>query len=209
MFRSILNRGYRKINHTMKATEKYNRIRNEIKNGDIILFRGSSLLSRTIQWGDSIDGKKAYYNHAGIAIKLGSRLLVVDSNAPGIHLDFLSIRMAEYIDFCVVRINNGFSQLEIDSCLNRVLDRVESSQIKYEFSLLPKIAISRKFGIRLKFNDKENRDICSMFCNQRFLSQCAGIKCMRDTLSKYDYLTPQDTLRYADGELKVLFDDSK
>jgi len=188
-----------------KALDKYNDVRNKINNGDVALFRGSSMLSQSIQYFDN-----AYYNHAGLVMRLGSRLLILDSNGVGVHPDFLSLRMDEYVDFCIVRINNGFSQTEIDSCVNRVIDRSESSRIKYEWSLLPKVAIARKFGIKLKFNDEENRDICSMFTDDRYLAQSAGIKCMEKAKAEQEWITPQDTLRYLDtSELTLLFDDRK
>lgn len=187
-----------------KALIKYNNLRNEIRNGDIALFRGDSMLSKSIQYCDS-----AYYNHSGLILRLGSRLLVLDSNGDGVHPDFLSIRMDEYVDFCIIRINNGFSQTEIDSCVNRVIDRAESHQIKYEFSLLPKIAVARKLGIKMKFKDKENRDICSMFTGDRYLNQSAGIKCMAKAKAEQGWITPADQIRYLDkNELSLLFDDS-
>ena len=162
------------------------------------------MLSKSIQYCDS-----AYYNHSGLILKLGSRLMVLDSNGNGVHPDFLSIRMDEYVDFCIVRINNGFSQTEIDSCVNRVIDRAESHQIKYEYSLLPKVALARKFGIKMKFNDKENRDICSMFTDDRYLAQTAGIKCMQKAKAEQGWITPMDTIRYIDhNELSLHFDDS-
>lgn len=189
-----------------KALDKYNVVRNEIRNGDVALFRGSSALSKVIQWGDG----NAYDNHAGLILKLGSRLMVIDSNANGVHMDFLSIRMAEYVDFRIIRISNGYSQSEIDSCVNRVMDRAESSQIKYEFSLLPKIALYRKVGIKLKFKDKESRDICSMFTGDRFLGQSAGIKCMQRAKSDNGWITPSDHIRYLEkNELSLLYDESE
>jgi hypothetical protein len=187
-----------------KALIKYNSVRNELRNGDVALFRGDSILSKSIQYCDN-----AYYNHSGLVIKLGSRLMVLDSNGDGVHPDFLSIRMDEYVDFCIVRISNGFSQTEIDSCVNRVIDRAESHQIKYEYSLLPKIALARKVGMKMKFRDKENRDIYSMFTGDRYLSQSAGIKCMQRAKSEQGWITPQDQLRYLDkNELSSHFDDS-
>lgn len=189
-----------------KALDKYNGVRSEINNGDVILFRGTSMLSKTIQYCD-----KAYYNHAGLVMRLGSRLLILDSNAHGVRPDFLSMRMDEYIDFCVVRINNGLSQMMIDSCVNRVIDRSESSLIKYDFALLPRVAIARKFGYDIKnLGEKENRDICSMFTGERYLIQSAGIKCLAKAKEKQNWLTPEDHLRFLDtSELKALFDDRK
>jgi hypothetical protein len=168
----------------MNASEKYNKYRNIIKNGDIILFRGNRLLARLIQYFDS-----AYYNHVGIAMECNGRLFIIDSNACGVEPEFLSTRMKKYTDFGILRINQ--SQNEINNDLTQVLIRAED-HIKYDFLLALRVAVARKIGYDFKNLGNSNKDICSEWV-RRFTNQ-AQVKCyITDIL-----ITPQDFKRLQD-----------
>ena len=54
---------------------KYNELRPLIRHGAVALFRGTSALSRTIQWADD-----AYFNHSALVFLAGDRLMVLDAN---------------------------------------------------------------------------------------------------------------------------------
>lgn len=136
--------------------EKYQRVRPLIKDGDLILFRGTRLLARIIQNCD-----KAYFNHIGIVIEAHSGLLIVDSQSNGVEADRLSERIADYKkgDFCVIK-----SKTEIiDSELDRLMIRQDSKDILYDYNNGFKELLNRKFGWNLKIHANENRDICSDF----------------------------------------------
>src|SRR3972149_4828057 len=81
--------------------EKYNQLKDQLRDGDIVLFRGSKFLARAIQWADD-----AYYNHCGVVWNIGDRLMTIDAVAEGIGVVPLRRRMNEYLDFCVVRKTN-------------------------------------------------------------------------------------------------------
>lgn len=146
----------------VNINDKYQGYRPKIKDGDIILFRGNSLLSRAIQILD-----KAYFNHVGVAYWFKGRLMIIDSNAIGVKPDFMSNRIRKYVDFCMIRpiAEKG----AIDNALSKVFERAEEGT-GYDFiklinlgglKLLANILKGRDFKARAR--GEENRDICSEF----------------------------------------------
>ena len=60
------------------GSQEYSAVRESIRTGDVLLFRGTSLMSRVIRWGsDSV------YSHAGFTAWWGGRLLVFQSTGRG------------------------------------------------------------------------------------------------------------------------------
>ena len=93
----------------MNALLKYKAYRLFIKNGDIILFRGSDLIDKAIQFAD-----KAYFNHIGIVWKVGDRYLICDATGGrGVNIDFLSTRMKQEVDFEVIRVKTDDLAIKI------------------------------------------------------------------------------------------------
>jgi hypothetical protein len=184
--------------------EKYAKTRGEISNGDIILFRGRHLLSKLIQYFD-----KCYYNHAGIVFKANDRIFIIDSVAKGVHPEFLSRRMEEYLDFCVVR-PSGFKKSDVSRAMSDVMDKSESG-IKYDVWMLLRIAIFRKFGKDFKNLGKPDKDTCSEFA--RRYADCLGTTCYseKNMIKKTGapWITPQDFIRYSGKKFKIMFDESE
>lgn len=56
----------------------YSDVRDQIRTGDILLFQGTSLLSRVIRWGS-----RSVYSHAGFAAWWDRRLLVFQASGRG------------------------------------------------------------------------------------------------------------------------------
>lgn len=56
----------------------YSDVRDQIRTGDILLFQGTSLLSRVIRWGS-----RSVYSHAGFAAWWDQRLLVFQASSRG------------------------------------------------------------------------------------------------------------------------------
>lgn len=54
--------------------DKYKRVRQYIKDGDIVLFHGTSIVSRMIQNCDS-----SYFNHVGVVFEKLGALYIVDA----------------------------------------------------------------------------------------------------------------------------------
>jgi hypothetical protein len=64
--------------HGAAASFVYTDIRRQIRTGDILLFQGSSPLSRLIRWGS-----RSAYSHAGFAAWWDGRLLVFQASGRG------------------------------------------------------------------------------------------------------------------------------
>lgn len=192
----------------MNAEKKYLELRSNINNGDIALFRGTHLLPRIIQWGDAIKDEnriwiKAYYNHCALIFKKGTRLFTIDSVANGVQPHFLSHLMKDYIDFCIVR-PVGFSGTQIDDAVNKSIDKAEDG-IKYDYWMLPRIGLYRRFGLNAKKLGSDNRDTCSEFTGKRYASECLGIKSYQEAVEKQNFITPEDHLRYLNNQLTLMF----
>lgn len=179
--------------------EKYDKVRSEIKNGDIILYRGTSTLAKLIQYFD-----KAYYNHVGVVWKLGDcdRLLTLDMWSEGLDLIPLSRRMDGYKDFCIIRPN--VSEKKIQSTINELLQNWDGREIKYDYLLLFRIALIKKTGIDITGLSKSKKFICSEFIQQ--YTNTLGLENYKDI----KLITPQDFKRNIDSKkLDILYDESK
>lgn len=140
----------------MNIEEKYAAIRPLIKDGDLVLFRGTKLLAKIIQNCD-----KAYFNHIGIVAETHGALLIVDSQAEGVVADRLSKRIKDYKngDFCVIQSKEEVLDAELD----RIMQRQDRKEILYDYGNGFKELLNRKFGWNLKIRPNENKDICSDF----------------------------------------------
>jgi hypothetical protein len=140
----------------MNIEEKYQTIRPSIKDGDLVLFRGTKLLAKIIQNCD-----KAYFNHIGIVMETHGALLIVDSQAEGVVADRLSKRIKDYKngDFCVIL----SIEKVLDAELDRIMERQDKKDILYDYGNGFKELMNRKFGWNLKIKANEDKDICSDF----------------------------------------------
>jgi hypothetical protein len=172
--------------------EKYDSLRDQLLEGDIVLFKGSNRIMPTlISFFDD-----AYYTHAGVIFEAHQRKMIIDSNAKGVRPDFLSLRMKEgYGDFCIIRPVKPELM-----AVYRALQRGDTGT-KYDFLLLLRIAIIKKLGINLTGLGSKDRDVCSEFA--RFYSEYYG-----NTFSK-NLITPHDFVRLVgnDDLFVKLYDD--
>lgn len=179
--------------------QKYYDVKDSIQNGDIILYRGNSILAKCIRFFDD-----SYYTHTGIVWKHESsgRLLTLDMWSKGIALVPLSRRMENYSDFCVLRpkVTKKMKRSAIDS----ILKTWDGRDINYDAALLLRIAIIKKTGIDLTGLGKSKSFICSEL--QQQYTDLLGLPEYKDI----KLITPQDFLRYLNpANMNVLFDDSK
>ena len=73
------------------GAQNYSAVRDTIRTGDVLLFRGKSPLSRVIRWGsDSV------YSHAGFTAWWDDRLLVFQSTGRGAELVPASLAVSAY-----------------------------------------------------------------------------------------------------------------
>ena len=149
----------------------YSEIRNELNTGDIILYSGSSVASKLIQWASG-----SRWSHIGLVIKLEEYdLLTVWEATPasnvkdifsntirkGVQLLPLSERIHAYDGSISIRKLQG-NTLSVDSLKNLMLLRKELKNKKYEQSKteLLKSLYDGPWGK----NEKE--DLSSVFCGE-------------------------------------------
>lgn len=172
----------------------YLEIRNDIKDGDIILWKGTGILARSIQYFDN-----AKYNHISVVKWVGKRLLNVDMWYQGIEINPLSRRMIyDYKEFCIIR-PKGNSAEEINIAIENILQKLEALR-KYDYFLLPRIAFYKKTGINLIKLGRNDRYICSE------LIQTYTNDLRKTNYKDIELITPQDFLRYLDeNNLELLY----
>jgi hypothetical protein len=169
--------------------KKYDDFRHLINHGDLILFRGKKPLARIIQKLDH-----AYFNHVGLALYVNDRLMILDSNAPGVDMEWLSTRMEKYTDFAVLRPReNKWSKEVINNAVSAAIKRSET-HIGYDFDLLIEIAVERKTGINVLNFNSENRDICSEFA-YRYVNFLKPAQICYNNVPT-DWITPWDYVVY-------------
>jgi len=137
--------------------EKYARIRPLIKDGDLVLFRGTRLLAKIIQNCD-----KAYFNHIGIVIESHKGLFILDSQSNGVESDRLSERINDYKngDFCVIQ---SIDDSKENEAMELLMARQDMNTVLYDYGNGFKELLNRKFGWNLKIKKNDRKDICSDF----------------------------------------------
>lgn len=176
-------------------TDKYYKIRPEIKNGDLILYRGESLIDKGIQFFD-----KAYYNHIGIVWEPEDiqRVLTIDMWSDGIECIPLSRRIKGYKDFCILR--PRVSSDIIRDSISTIIEDLDGGDIKYDNSLILRIAVIKKLRIDLTGLGKKDRYICSELA--QYYCDLLGI----NTYSRINLISPEDFRRFIDDNFQLIFD---
>jgi len=177
--------------------EKYSKFRDEIENGDLILYKGTSFLSKSIQYFD-----KAYYNHIGVAWRPENtnRILTLDMWKEGLVCTPLSRRMDGYSDFCILR--PKVSSQKIDLAICEALEEWEGREIKYDNMLLPRVALVKKTGIDLSNLGKKGKFICSEFA--QYYCELLGF----NTYNFLNLITPEDFRRFIDENFILIHDEA-
>ena len=160
---------------------KYDKLRDEIKNGDLLLYRGSSFLSKGIQYFD-----KAYYNHIGVVWRPEDmdRVLTLDMWSAGLTCSPVSRRMEGYKDFCILR--PKVSELKTKTAISLAIEEWDGKDIKYDNQLILRVAMIKKLRIDLTGLGKKDKFICSEFIQH--YCDLLGLK----TYSMINLITPED-----------------
>jgi hypothetical protein len=167
---------------------KYTANAASIQNGDIVLYRGTGVLAKAIQYFDS-----AYFNHVGVVWipDNTNRQLTFDMWSDGLDCLPLPRRMSGYEDFCVIR--PKISQADVDNTVISVLNMWDGSDISYNYWMLLRIAIIKKTGINITGLDSgADHFICSEFA--KIYTETLGLA----TYSNLPLITPQDFIRHID-----------
>jgi len=70
---------------------RYEEIRDQIKNGDVLMYKGRGLISSIIRWAT-----RSPYSHAGIAAWWNERLMVLEAKGRGVVATSFSRNIKEY-----------------------------------------------------------------------------------------------------------------
>lgn len=192
--------------------EKYTQYRKQAKDGDILLWHGSGVMARIIRacdtWYLNDAGEKildrAYYTHASIVLwGRGERLQNADSWSNGVDIVPLSDRIDFYNDFCVLRpkmqhVLSADDQMKVG--IDFIMDKWQD-HVKYDYMLLPRIALIKKTGIDITGLGKKQKVICSEFTRDFTFSLA-----IKDYFRR-ELFTPQDHIRFNAGSFEVLFDN--
>jgi hypothetical protein len=167
-----------------------------IKDGDLILFHGTGIIAKTIQFCD-----KSYYNHIGIVFDKCGALYIVDANENGVQADRLSLRINKYRNggnFTIVKPLCDNSDIQI--ALSNLLKRSDAKTIKYDFWNGIKELLNRKFNFNLKVKTTESHDICSDFVSSYQLE----LGMLNDDFKKVRIAFPEDTIRYKTDKVQII-----
>lgn len=167
---------------------KYERLRPQIKDGDIILFHGTKALAKIIQNCDL-----AYWNHVGVIIEKHGALYIEDANGNGVQSDRLSWRIAKYPDGDFTIIQSTLPKEELQAPLAKLLLRADHKTIKYDFWNGFKELLNRKFDWQLTIKPNDSRDICS---NYLAVYAVEGYFVHPESFKKLRIEFPQDFERY-------------
>ncbi len=182
-----------------KLVQKYLDHRDDIKSGDIVLYRGNGIISNLIHYIDD-----AYYTHVGVIWKVEDpdskeyRLLTMDMWTNGLVLVPLSERLSNYEDFCIIRPEVSSDMIEV-AIFNSL--KLWEGKTRYDYLLLLRISIIKKLRIDLVGYGKLTKYICSEFVDK--YCKMLGIH----TFDNINLITPEDFRRYFDKSKFIkLFD---
>lgn len=178
-------------------SEKYTKLRNEIRNGDFILYIGTSFMAKSIQYFDN-----CLYNHIGVVWipENTDRLLTIDMWSAGLTCLPVSRRMESYKDFCILR--PKVSELKTKVAISLAIEKWDGENVKYDNSLCLRIAVIKKTGIDLTGLGKKDKFICSEFI--QYYCGLLGLK----TYANINLITPEDFRRYIDENFELIYDDA-
>lgn len=180
----------------MKLTpsQAYDLIRSNLGDGTIGLISKDAFISKVIRNSDkNPDGTPAEFSHIFSVFEKDlnneRRLFRVDSNAPGVKLNFISDLIAECDNFAFLI--PKCSKETIDNALNDAFNRA-SKGIKYDFKNGLKELSNRRFGTSFIIKNRLDYDICSDYVRLQEIAQ----NMVMGGFYKLNEPFPQDTIRF-------------
>jgi hypothetical protein len=138
----------------------YAEIRDGIKDGDIVLFRGKSWVSRAIRW---VTGSP--YSHSGVVAWWHSHLIVLEAVPRGISAARLSIVVHEYDGNCELWTTDGaLERAEVIRAARNLLGRSYSK--RKLLANLRRMALGRFGGDDVDPDDLPASLVCSEFVSR-------------------------------------------
>ncbi len=170
--------------HGQPVQQQYDDVRNQIRNGDVLMYRGRSFVSRLIRCFT-----KSRYSHAGLAVWWNDRLMVMEAVRKGVIVNPLSVNVARYDG----RVEWFASVNEIPENERIELVRFAQQELGKEYATWKIIAIGLAilFGKSIETKDKlrrERRLFCSYYVAQAYNSIGKDLK----TQVSDRFMTPDD-----------------
>ncbi len=164
----------------MESTAKYNEVRNQVKDGDILLYIGKGILTSGLvpSLVKRITGSP--YAHAGIAAWWNDRLMVIEAIGSGVIANPISLSLKRYK-----------ATVEWFQCVKEISDDERCNIVRHAQEELGKAyAIWRTvwFAIKILFVQKfeerdkrreENKYFCSQFVAHVYTSAGLDLKKLR------------------------------
>lgn len=166
---------------------KYNEVRLQIKNGDVIMYTGKKIFARLISWLT-----RSPYSHAGIAVWWNERLMVMEAVMRGVTIAPLSRNIRQH-----------HGNLEWFTCKREISDEDRLRMVIFAQEELGKDYARWKavlFGLKILLNRNlsrkdrlrmENKLFCSQYVAQIYNSVGLDLKENREDR----FMSPGDIAR--------------
>jgi len=187
---------------------KYVEVRLQIKNGDILMYKGKKIFSKIIRW---LTGSP--YSHAGIAVWWNERLMVMEAVMRGVRVVPLSLNIYQHK-----------GNVEWFSCKKEILDEDRLRMIIFAQEELGKSYARWKailFGLRILFNRNlsrkdqlrmENKLFCSQYVAQIYNSIGLDLKKNREDrfmspgdIAKSPLLERRGKFKIRNGSIELVY----
>lgn len=169
----------------------YGNIKKNIKDGDILLYKGTALPSRIIRMVT-----KSEYSHAGIAAKWNNRHMVMEVTHKGV----IATTLARNIRHYKGDVEWFSSKKDISKAKRDTMIKFAQEQLGNEYDFLQLLRIGIKLLFKKVINVKDERLICSEFVAEMY-SQ-VGIDLKKGASDAFT--TPSDISRSAMLERKFI-----
>ena len=168
-----------------KKIINYSSVRDNIQNGDIILYKGRDVAAAVIRLFTHSD-----YSHAGLAVKWNERLMVMEAVARGILISPLSKNIERYS-----------GDVEWYTCTETISEDRREKLINFAQKFLGEkygwrsvILLGIKIFLGVSLNEKDRKDSEGrLFCSQ-YVSKCYNAIGIDLDINKGDGTTSPDDL---------------
>lgn len=165
----------------------YNKHREDLRDGDIILCHSQKFIARAIRHVDN-----CYYHHSGIVFRKHGRVFVMDAHPDkGVHPGYLSHRIMQkqWDEIAVIR--PKINKKRIEQAMDQAFSRAHE-YVPYDFKAILNILMYQKTGGWFGEVDPE-RDICSEFT--QYYGIYLGVEDYFPRNLERPFFTPEDHLR--------------
>lgn len=172
----------------MDLRTSYNEIRNDIKDCDILLYKGTHWLSKVIRWAT-----KSPYSHAGVVVWWNNRLMVLEAIGKGVIVTPLSQNLRHYKgEVHLYVLKTGTNKNVKTSTRNEML-RFAQHELGKEYARWKMILFGIKILLSKDLDKKDelkraNKLYCSQYVAQIYNS--GGFDLKKDKADRF--MSPKD-----------------